>query len=282
MQHKLVVGVNTAMFDGVEPDVAFRTVRDAGFSFIELACNQGYVGRLDPSLFGKANAARIRALLAKYGLQTQALGCTMNLAEPGAVEAFCQRIDFARRIGATYLNACIGKRSDREVLIATLKQLAPIAADNGCVICIENGGDPNYDVFAVAEEGVALLEAVNNPAVAFNVDAGNTVSLRPERDAINEALHMLPGARHCHIKDVVKKDGEFFFPAIGEGMLDYAPLLRELEQRQIPCSLEIPLRMHRQKDTMPLRAEAAVDPVQSLAVLKRSRQALEKMLGYGL
>lgn len=282
MQHKLVVGVNTAMFDGVEPETAFRTVCEAGFTFIELAYNQGYVGQLSPFLFSEQNAARVKALLAQYGLRTQALGCTMNLADSNAVTEFRKRIDFARHTGATFLNACIGRRRDRDVIIANLKALAPIAQDSGCVICIENGGDPDYDVFAVAEEGMALLEAVNSPALAFNVDAGNTVSLRPERDAINEACHMLPGARHCHIKDVIKKDGECFFPAIGEGMLDYAPLLRELAQRQIPCSLEIPLRMHRMRDTLPRRADRPVEPSVSLDVLLRSRQALEAMLGYAL
>ncbi|QCT19080.1 sugar phosphate isomerase/epimerase [Jejubacter calystegiae] len=282
MQQKLEPGVNTAMFDGVEPEVAFSTIREAGFRYIELAYNQGYVGNLDPSLFGPENAARILDLLEKYQLQTRALGCTMNLAAPDAVAQFTTRIQFATRIGATFLNACIGKREDRQTIIANLQELAPLAADSGCVICIENGGDPNYDVFAVAEEGMALLEAINSPAVAFNIDPGNTVSLRPERDAINECIHMLPGARHAHIKDVLCKEGEFFFPAIGEGVLDYQPLLRELEQRAIPCSLEIPLRMHRSSDTLPHRASQPVDPAISLEVLKRSRQQLEALLGYPL
>ncbi len=282
MQQKLEVGVNTAMFDGVEPEIAFRTVRDAGFRYIELAYNQGYVGNLDPMLFGPENAARIVALLEKHQLKTRALGCTMNLAAPDAVAQFTMRIQFARRIGATFLNACIGKREDRQAIIANLRELAPLAADSGCVICIENGGDPNYDVFAVAEEGLALLEAIDSPAIAFNIDPGNTVSLRPERDAINECIHMLPGARHAHIKDVLHKEDEFRFPAIGEGMLDYRPLLRELEQRAIPCSLEIPLRMHRSSDTLPHRAPQPVDPAISLEVLKRSRQHLETLLGYPL
>lgn len=282
MQQKLEPGVNTAMFDGVEPEVAFRTVHDAGFRYIELAYNQGYVGNLDPSLFGAENAARVVDLLAKYQLKTRALGCTMNLAAPDAIAQFTARIEFAGRIGATFLNACIGRRQDRQAIIANLRELAPRAADSGCVICIENGGDPNYDVFAVAEEGLALLEAIDSPAVAFNIDPGNTVSLRPERDAINECIHMLPGTRHAHIKDVLRKEGEFFFPAIGEGMLDYRPLLQELEQRAIPCSLEIPLRMHRSSDTFPHRAPQPVDPALSLDVLTRSRQQLEKLLGYSL
>lgn len=91
---------------------------------------------------------------------------------------------------------------------------------------------------------------------------------------------MLPGARHCHIKDVMRLNGEYHFPPIGEGELNYAPLLQALAENEIPASLEIPLRMHRQPDSWPQRADQPVDPAISLEVLIRSRLALEKMLGW--
>jgi sugar phosphate isomerase/epimerase len=108
------------------------------------------------------------------------------------------------------------------------------------------------------KEGFALLEAVNSPALAFNIDAGNMVSLRPDADPIAGAMAMLPAAAHCHIKDVSVRNGEFFFPAIGDGDLHYPPLLDALAEKGIPCSLEIPLRMHRRADGYPVRG---ADPV---------------------
>ncbi|NOJ99623.1 sugar phosphate isomerase/epimerase, partial [Corallococcus coralloides] len=57
---KLVIGVNTAMFDGLDTDVAFSTIKKAGFHYVELAYNQGYVGDMPPELFGAENAAHIR------------------------------------------------------------------------------------------------------------------------------------------------------------------------------------------------------------------------------
>lgn len=47
---KLIVGVNTAMFDGIDPDIAFGTIRESGFRYVELAYNQGYVGHMPPEL----------------------------------------------------------------------------------------------------------------------------------------------------------------------------------------------------------------------------------------
>nr|WP_312239566.1 hypothetical protein [Pantoea sp.] len=86
---------------------------------------------------------------------------------------------------------------------------------------IENGGDYNYDAFALTHEGEQLLRDVNASSIAFNGDASNMASLRPEADAIGELLQMLPNMRHCSIKDVAKRDHEYRFPAIGQGLLDY-------------------------------------------------------------
>lgn len=46
-----VVGVNTAMFDGIDTEAAFQTIQQAGFRYVELAYNEGYVGNISPALF---------------------------------------------------------------------------------------------------------------------------------------------------------------------------------------------------------------------------------------
>lgn len=276
----MVVGVNTAMFDGIEPDIAFGIIRQAGFRYVELAYNEGYVGSLPASLFGAENAQNICDLLDKHNLRTHSFGATMDMGKDGAVAQFTQRIHFANMIGAKWINVCVGKKVDRARIIANLRELAPIASDNGCIICLENGGDPNYDVFCLADDGFALLESVGRPAVAFNIDAGNIVSLCPDVDPIEEAIAMLPGAQHCHLKDLEVRNGEVHFTPMGYGQLDYIRMLKELEMYGIPCSLEIPLRMHRKRDSYPLRADTPVAPAKSLEVLIRSREMIEKWLGY--
>jgi len=277
-----VVGVNTAMFDGIDTEAAFQTIQQAGFRYVELAYNEGYVGNISPALFSQSHAEDIKRLLNKYGLKTAALGCTMKLAAADTVEQLRMRVRFAHQIGATAMNICTGRKEYYDVIVDNLRTVAPYAAEHNCVICIENGGDPNFDAFAVAEEGFTMLQDIGHDAVAFNIDAGNMVSLRPDEDAIAQALAMLPAMRHLHIKDIEIKDGEFFFCAIGDGCLNYGPLLEQLSLRQIPCSLEIPLRMHRQQNTYPLRAQTPVDPAISLEVLIRSRLAIEKLLGHSL
>lgn len=277
MSSPLKLGVNTSIFDGHPMDVAFSTIKQLGYDYVELAYNQGYVGDLDDNLFGSENAARVRALLEQHQLKTLALGCTFNLARPEAVGWLETRIGFARQIGVHLLNACTAKRSDYAALVANLKRVAPALEAANCTLLVENGGDHNYDAFALAEEGAQLLRDVCSPAIAINGDAGNTVSLRPEADAIGEVLQMVPQMRHCHIKDVVQRGGEYFFPPIGQGKLDYTRLLPELIARDIPCTLEIPLRMHRLPDSMPVRSNTPAKLEDIVSVLAASKHYLDDL-----
>lgn len=275
MPHPLKLGVNTSIFDGHDMDLAFGVIRELGFDYVELAYNQGYVGDLDDSLFSPANAQRIRALLDKHQLKTLALGCTFNLARPEAVEYLLTRIGFAQAIGVKLLNACTAKREDYAALVSHLRQIAPHLEQAGCCLLIENGGDHNYDAFALAAEGEQLLREVGSAAVAFNGDAGNMVSLRPDADAIKQMLQLLPQMRHCHIKDVYKLGTEFHFPPIGQGILEYQPLIKSLAVHDIPCTLEIPLRMHRLADSMPVRSDGPVELERIVEVLRESKRYID-------
>ncbi|WP_455853312.1 sugar phosphate isomerase/epimerase family protein [Pantoea endophytica] len=275
MPHPLKLGVNTSIFDGHDMDLAFGVIRELGFDYVELAYNQGYVGDLDDSLFSPANAQRIRALLDKHQLKTLALGCTFNLARPEAVEYLLTRIGFAQAIGVKLLNACTAKREDYAALVGHLRQIAPHLEQAGCCLLIENGGDHNYDAFALAAEGEQLLREVGSAAVAFNGDAGNMVSLRSDADAIKQMLQLLPQMRHCHIKDVYKQGIEFHFPPIGQGILEYQPLIKSLAVHDIPCTLEIPLRMHRLADSMPVRSDTPVELERIVEVLRESKRYID-------
>lgn len=274
----MIIGTNTAMFDGIELPKAFATLAAARFTSVELAYNEGYVGNLSADLFSTQHANEVKQWLQEYSLTSHALGCTMNLAKPDAVADFTQRITFAHELGATYLNACIGKRDDHALICQRLKELAPIATEHGCIICVENGGDPNFDIVSTATDAARLIEEINHDAVAINIDPGNMLSLIDE-PPMEQAIAMLPYAKHIHIKDVVQDTDRFWFPAIGKGQLDYSPLLERAIALDIPCNLEIPLRMHRQPDATPIRRETPVALEKSKSVLMESRDYLSRIPG---
>ena len=248
------VAINTAIFDGHEIPESLAMIHDIGVSKVEFAFNQGYVGNLDDRLFSNSHADYLIDLLSHNLLSTDALGCTMDLAANQAVEGFKLRIRFAQRLGVRYLNTCTTRSANLSHLVKNLQQLAPYAEEHGCIICLENGGDSNFDAIATAQQGIRLLEQLDHKAVALNFDPGNTVSMCPDVNPAEEALVALPYCRHFHVKDVVASPQQYTFPAIGNGCIAYNEILRPLAASGIPFSLEIPMRMKRLPDATPNRS----------------------------
>ncbi len=264
------LAINTAIFDGHDLKTSLKTIKNVGVNQVEFAFNQGYVGSLDKDMFSETHAQYLLSLLEKEQLTTQALGCTMNLAAPTAVEDFMMRIDFAHTLGVTYLNTCTGPIADRQTIVENLKVLAEYAKSRNCVICIENGGDHNFNAFASVHDGIRILSEVDNSALALNFDPGNSVSLVPNLSPSEEAQMALPFCRHFHVKDVQVHDDKFTFPALGEGMINYQPILESLLSRQIPFSIEKPLRMYRRKDSFPIRGRSPESMENIVKVLNQS------------
>ncbi|WP_245688416.1 sugar phosphate isomerase/epimerase family protein [Vibrio sonorensis] len=212
------LAINTAIFDGHDLKTSLKTIKGLGVDNVEFAFNQGYVGTLDSDMFSETHAQYLLSLLEKESLSTNALGCTMNLAAPTAVKDFMMRIDFAALLGVTYLNTCTGPIADRHIIVNNLKVLTEYAEEKGCVICIENGGDHNFNAFASAHDGVRILSEVESSVLALNFDPGNSVSLAPNLSPGEEAQIALPFCRHFHIKDVQVHDDRFTFPPLGKGL----------------------------------------------------------------
>lgn len=250
------LAINTAVFDGHDLKTSLKTIQQLGIKNVEFAFNQGYVGQLDLEMFSVSQAEYLLSLLEKYGLKSNALGCTMNLASPNAVSDFKVRIDFANALGVTYLNTCTGPIADRNILIRNLHELAEYSQSKGCIICMENGGDHNFNAFATAHDGIRILSEIDHPALALNFDPGNSVSLVPNLSPSEEAKLALPFCRHFHLKDVQVHDDKFTFPSLGEGVINFEYIIETLNERELPFSIEKPLRMYRRKDTFPIRGRA--------------------------
>ncbi|MDD1828650.1 sugar phosphate isomerase/epimerase, partial [Photobacterium sp. ZSDE20] len=186
------LAINTAIFDGHDMAESLAMIKALGVSNVEFAFNQGYVGNLDDSLFSDSHADKLIDLLSHYSLSTVALGCTMDMASYQAIESFKMRIIFAEKLGVKYLNTCTTRIEKIDILIDNLNVLAPYAEQHGCVICLENGGDRNFNAISSATESIQLIDKINHKSVALNFDPGNTVSALPDKSPVEEALKAIP------------------------------------------------------------------------------------------
>ncbi len=258
---KNILSINTSMLDGYSVDVWLRFIRDLNVSHVEFAFNQGYAGKFDDQFFSEEKAIFLKNKLQEYNLQTIAFGCTMDMGDIDSVDSFNKRIIFASQIGATYLNTNTTSLSKKDQFFKNLDKMIPVAEKQGCIICIENGGDRMYDLFGSAQDGIEIIQKFQSKHLSINYDAGNLVSLRPHLSPAEDSLEALPYCSHIHLKDVAVHDDCYTFPSIGEGIINYKKIFSDLisSETHLPISIEKPLRMHRKKDATPVRSESLVD-----------------------
>lgn len=278
MNNPLRLAVNTSIFDGYDIETALSSIKKCGYNFFELAYNQGYVGNLNQELFGKENAEKINRLKEKYGLSTMAMGATMDLSVDGFFEIFAPRIYFAQSIGVKYINVCTTTLENKAKMILNLKSLRPVLEETGCVLCLENGGDYNFNAFITMDEGIELLNELGSDVYSINFDPGNMVTYDKTLDVATESMRSFDYTQYFHIKDVVILEDKFrFIPVSGKGMIDYCPMIVELKKRDIPCSFEIPLRIYRELDSTPKRFDAPADLSVIEETLIQSREYVESI-----
>jgi len=168
---------------------------------------------------GSRNVSRICDVLAANGVA--ALECAMVLDGPD------DDVALIAGIGAPYLRICEVWEHTPEALktvAAKLHRLGKMAADKGLTVIVENHGG----LMATSDDCRRLLEAVGRPNVKLNYDAANFLHYGGE-DALAALRNVRDLLAFTHLKSVTEPGfGNGTFCRIREGIINYAPILREL------------------------------------------------------
>jgi sugar phosphate isomerase/epimerase len=254
--------VSTIAFDGYDVDTTFAGMAAAGVENIELAYSEAYTAPVTEDTFSREAALLVLDKLAANGLNCPCLAAHTDMSLPNSVEKFRRRIDFAKYLGAGYVVSTAGPIANRDQFLKNIEALGKYAGEVGITICLENMGDGRPNIIDSAAPAVQLIKEINLPAVKINYDFANLLPhlaerLRPEEDY----RIALPQAGYFHVKDAAKdSSGNWYFPSIGAGTIDFKSILPALaaHPEPIPLSLELSLRITRLPDATPVRAEQAV------------------------
>jgi sugar phosphate isomerase/epimerase len=273
MKGDRIISVSTAAFDGYDLAIAVDEISRLGVDHVELAFIQGYMDSFDEDYFSKINAKMIQGLLSDTGLSCFAFSAHIDLAARGAVDIFEKRMVFAKTVGAKIIVTNAAPRSQEKEFIENILVLADIAKSLDMIIALENPGNGKENVVNSGETGASIIKHIASDWVRLNYDFGNVIShfferLRPEEDF----TYALPFSTHLHIKDVKSNGQGWSFVEIGKGSIDYSFILKTLASKypQIPISLEIPLRITRDRDASPRRAASPLPLDEIRNVLKGS------------
>ncbi len=153
------------------------------------------------------------------------LSADRDLSEP-PLEKTIANLEVAHRLGSPlglfYFG--YGGRVNREgrirLAIEQVARLADAAAAYDMTVTTEN-----YDYFT-SDDFLEIFERLGRPNVGLHNDTGNWLIL--DEDPLEATRKMAPYTYHAHVRDYVLRDGVFSSVPIGQGEIDFPPILDEL------------------------------------------------------
>ncbi|QEL12318.1 sugar phosphate isomerase/epimerase family protein [Kushneria phosphatilytica] len=252
----LGLSVSTAAWDGYELPEALASMARLGITGVEIAYIRGYVNEFTDSDLNTALARELRHEMARHGQHCRVLSAHIDLGEPGALESFAVRVRFAAELGADYLITNAASRAGSDRFFANADAMADLAREAGVRVCLENPGDGSDNLLDRAADLPAVLERLDRAVFGINYDPGNLVSHRPALEPVEDALEAVALSDHFHLKAVHRDTEGYRFAPMGQGDIDYVPILAAIAKRRLPFSLELPFRLRRDSHAQPWKGSA--------------------------
>ena len=240
--------VDTICWSSFPVERALKGIVSADISRVELCASLGSCDHAAPESLGQGTSDKLLGLLEKYGLTAVAYSGHTDLTTQEGLEAGLDRLQlaadmviplFITPMPPFFVDSPIKRQLTmpptvdpkmEEFAIENAIRLADLADKLGVEMCIEFG---LWGFGRVSgRDYLALLERMNRPNVRINFDATAITlfnkDVLPTKDEISVLASHLS---HCHLCDRSSTEmGKWDFCPIGEGAMDWDPLLTELDR----------------------------------------------------
>jgi L-ribulose-5-phosphate 3-epimerase len=204
-------------------DDALAGIAEAGYRHVELSAVPGWTEHVDV----QGDPADTRARLEHFGLEAASISGHSDLTTAEGLEHGLAVVHWAERFGLSIVNTAIGGHAHVEeseaAFLANIGRLADAAQAVGVVVALEIHGD----LMATGERAGALLDRIGHPAVKVNYDTANVEHYGGVR-AEDDLPSIADRVANVHLKDMRGGLGDWDFPAIGEGHIDFGRVLEIL------------------------------------------------------
>ncbi len=218
---------------------ALEGIAKAGFGYVELSAVGGWTEHV-PVDATDAQVGDTKAKLAEYGLKPASLSGHSDLTTAEGLATGKKAADLCQKLGLSLLNTAIGghykENEDKSAFMGHIFELADYCAERGVMIGLEVHGE----IMASGRQSIPLIKEIGRDNVRINYDTANC-ELYGGVSAADELREVAPYLCHVHLKDKVGGKGEWDFPAVGEGHVDFKRVLSILDEEGYrgPFSVEI-------------------------------------------
>lgn len=234
-------------------DTVFDAVRDLKVNQIQLAMGKSISGYdFEYGHYSPGFARMIRKKLDERDIHVAVLGCYINPTNPDEnarqreVQKFIEHLKYARVIGADMVGTETGRYDSAfrvvpytytegcyQLLLKSMRQIVAAAEKLGVIVGVETVHD---HTLYCPEMMRRFLEDIDSPNVEVILDPVNLISAKnyQDQDEVIEKAFRLYGDRigAVHVKDFVMVDGQPEFAYVGDGLLHYETLLRNLKKEK--------------------------------------------------
>jgi len=180
----------------------------------------------------------VRQRLAQCSLTPVVLRANADLSQPAGLDHLDQQLAACARLGVPYLFLSPKRRdTPKAAMYDRLRQAGRRAARHGVVIALET----HPDLGANAGEHLETMARVDHPNVRVNFDTGNIHFYNAGARAADELEKIIDHVATVEVKDHNGKAGDWHFPALGRGIVDFPRIFRILDQHRYrgPVTIEI-------------------------------------------
>jgi L-ribulose-5-phosphate 3-epimerase len=217
-------------------DEALRGIAEAGYKYVELSAVPGWTEHVDLD----TAPDEVRKKLEGYGLEAVSISGHSDLTTPEGLEHGLKAVRWAADYGLPIMNTAVGGHQSADeneaAFLGNVGELADAAEAAGVVVALEIHGD----IMASSDVTIPLLEKIGRDSVKVNYDTAN-VEFYSGDLAVDDLPKITPYLAHVHLKDTTGGKGNWNFPAIGDGSVDFARVLSILGDAGYsgPYSVEI-------------------------------------------
>jgi sugar phosphate isomerase/epimerase len=221
---------------------------------VKLACNVYSYGRYRQRAFEHMQATGIRyaeVSIGKpedvddwlrqaepYDVQISSVICPCDVSSDEGAESFAAIAQAVKRVGAgiAFVSVHAGDLPLPDVY-RRLRRIGDIAAEAGLKVAMET----HPDLITNGDIALQTMHAIDHPNVGINFDTANIYYYNEGRDAVTELRKVLPYVLSVHLKDTNGKPRTWYFPTLGQGVVDFPEVFRLLLQHGLrgPFTMEL-------------------------------------------
>ncbi|TLN07189.1 sugar phosphate isomerase/epimerase [bacterium] len=245
-----IIAANSNCYHGYSIEEAIDGISAAGFHYIELTATKGWTEHVFPTMsLNYLNSVKDR--LQRAGLTPFSLSGHTNLMDSARIGDFVNNMRLANFFGCTYIVSSIGEAHLKDNAVASIDQVAghvrdltPYLAEYNLELVLENHGE--HATGAIIKD---IVERVGSPRVRINYDTANGIYFAGI-DPLEDLARCVDRVGYLHVKDKIGGAGEWNFPALGQGVVDFPAILALLEKsgNDSPFSIEIEFTSAGSKD----------------------------------